>query len=865
MLKLSTSIFFILFTFLSFSKQVEENLAFQIASNFYNSLSSQKNISILKLTYKSVSNNVDSKRSNDIKNIHYYVFTDSLNGFVIVSGSDATYPILGYSNESGFDYKLLPLNVKKWIDSYEDQIRDAFKNNLKPTLEIKSKWNEFLISSNTQYKRGGVSALLKTKWNQAPYFNDLCPYDNYYKKRAVSGCPATAMAQIMKYWNYPLSGFGSHFYNENDYGTLGADFSSSKYDWNNMPNVVGSKNDAVAKLIYDCGVSVEMDYGVQGSGSYVIIDKNVNYKETQTVEYALKTYFGYSSSLQGLKRNNYSDESWIKILKDELNAGRPIQYAGYGQGGHTFVCDGYDINGSNLYFHMNWGWGGYCDGNYLLNSLTPGTGGTGAGAGSYNNGQQALIGIKPSSDDVTINLEINKSVTSDNSTINYGEGFTITTDIINQGKTTFKGDFCAAIFNKDGIFIDSIEVKNNITLAPSYHFSNGITFSTNGNLKMIPGEYFVRIFFKTDKGIWSGINANSLALFTIDYTTITVKNINDFHLYAPMVLTPTTNIYSNEKFVVWASVINESNTNFEGSLDVSLYDLQGNHVITVETKDNLSLKTNNYYTNGLAFVNNNLNVPTGTYILAVMHKWGNTEWQLTGSTTNYLNPIQIIVQNPPLTPDKYESNNDYNNSYKFQGSDGVIKTFGSNIHVDSDVDYFKFTFTSDKVNNVQIKLQDKYYSDNNTNYSVDAVFSYSLDGVVWSSSYDDILTDAITFNGPKTLYIWVSPYYEGLTGTYELDVYINNSITSNVTEMLNEKIKIYPNPAYENIEIEKFEGKESNIIISDINGKICYSEKKSFNDKIEKISIQNLPNGIYFISIKDITGSTYNSKFSVIK
>ena len=510
---------------------------------------------------------------------------------------------------------------------------------------------------------------------------------------------------------------------------------------------------------------------------------------------------------------------------------------------------------------MNWGWGSGVsnyNGNYLLNSLTTNN-------GSYNYGQQALIGIKPNTDNITFNLEINKSVTSDYSILNYGEGFTITTDIINQGKTTFYGDFCAAIFNKDGIFIDSIEVKRNITLAPSYHYSNGISFSTNGNLKMIPGEYFLRIFFKTDKGIWSGINANDLALFTKDYTTITVKNINTFHLYAPMVLTPTSNIYSNEKFVVWASVINESNTNFEGSLDVSLYDLQGNHVITVETKDNLSLKTDNYYTNGLAFVNNNLNVPPGTYILAVMHKWGNTEWQLTGSTTNYLNPIQIIVQNPPLSPDKYENNNENNNSYNFQASEGVIKTLGSNIHVDSDIDYYKFTFTGNKTNKVQIKLQDKYYSDNNTNYSVDALFSYSFDGVVWSQSYDDILTDVITFNGPKTLYIWVSPYYEGLTGTYELDVYINNSITSNVTEMLDEKIKIYPNPACENIEIEKFEGKESNIIISDINGKICYNEKRSFSDKIEKISIQNLPNGIYFISIKDITGSTYNSKFSVIK
>jgi hypothetical protein len=145
------------------------------------------------------------------------------------------------------------------------------------------------------------------------------------------------------------------------------------------------------------------------------------------------------------------------------------------------------------------------------------------------------------------------------------------------------------------------------------------------------------------------------------------------------------------------------------------------------------------------------------------------------------------------------------------------------------------------------------------------LFSYSFDGVVWSESYDDILSNEISFNGPKNLYVMVTPYYEGLTGTYELDVYINNVITSNVSELLDNKIKIYPNPASENIEIENFEGKESNIIISDINGKVCYNEKRSFNDKIEKISIQNLPNGIYFISINDKNGNVFNSKFSIVK
>lgn len=860
MRKIFLNILFVIISFFSFSKQIDESLANRVATNFYNSISLEKSSKSLQLSYKSEKNNLDAKRSNELKNVHYYVFTDSIYGFVIVSGNDVTYPILGYSVESGFDYDLLPLNVKKWLDNYETQIRDAFYNDFQQTHDIEIKWNELLNQTKNQIKRGGVNALLKTKWNQAPYFNDLCPYDNYSKSRTVSGCPATAMAQIMKYWNFPLYGKGSHFYNENNYGTLGADFSSSKYDWNNMPDIVNSKNLAVAKLIYDCGVSVETDYGVDGSGSYVIIDKNANYDETQTVEYALKTYFGYSPSLKGLKRENYSDESWIKILLDELNSSRPIQYVGYGQGGHTFVCDGYDINGSNIYFHMNWGWGGFCNGNYLLNSLTPGTGGTGAGAGSYNYGQQALIGIKPNSDEISTNLEIYQSVTTENSDLNYGEAFSVTTDVINKGKSTFYGDLCAAIFNKDGIFIDSVEVKHNISLPPSYHFSNGLTFSSSANYKMVPGEYLVRIFFKTENDLWSGINSNEL--FTNDYTTITVKYVNDFHLYAPLILTPNSNIYSNEKFVVWANVINESNTDFEGSLDISLYDLQGNLVETVETKENLSLKTNNYYTNGLAFVNNKLNVPPGTYILAVMHRWGNTDWQLTGGTSNYLNPIQIIVQDPPLQPDKYENNNEYTNSYNFNGSDGLIKTTASNIHIDSDVDFYKFSFTNNKENSVYIKLQDKYFSEYEDDYSIDAIFSYSFDGVNWSSSFDESLSDSIRFYGPKDLYVWVSPYFQGLTGTYDLVVNINNSKNSNVSNLMDNKIKIYPNPANDFIVIDNIEQNECDFIITDLKGKILLQEKRSLTTSKNKILIDDFPSGIYFITVQDSYGQSFHSKFT---
>ena len=147
--------------------------------------------------------------------------------------------------------------------------------------------------------------------------------------------------------------------------TLSANFGGTYYNWNAMPTYVNNPNEAVAELMYHCGVAVEMGYGPTVSGSYVIEDITPSIE--QTCENAYKTYFGYNpDTLEGIIRSytdqngnlveNYSDSEWINLMKDELNNSRPIQYAGFGGGGgHTWVCDGYD---SNDFFHMNWGWGG---------------------------------------------------------------------------------------------------------------------------------------------------------------------------------------------------------------------------------------------------------------------------------------------------------------------------------------------------------------------------------------------------------------------------------------------------------------------------------------------------------------------------
>ena len=240
--------------------------------------------------------------------------------------------------------------------------------------------------------------MITTTWNQSPYYNNRCPYDNNYAEKTVTGCVATATAQVMKYWGHPSTGRGSHSYSSN-YGVLSANFGATTYNWSAMPTSLNSYSsssqiNAVATLMYHVGVAMEMDYGVSatgGSGAFTTSRGDVNYP---SAENALVNYFKYSSSLYGVSKENFTDSQWKTMLKTELNASRPIIYSGRDEsGGHCFVCDGF--NNSDQ-FHFNWGWGGYCDGYYAVGALNPAPGGTGGNATyTFNISNQAILGIRP--------------------------------------------------------------------------------------------------------------------------------------------------------------------------------------------------------------------------------------------------------------------------------------------------------------------------------------------------------------------------------------------------------------------------------------------------------------------------------------
>jgi len=307
-----------------------------------------------------------------------YIFNESKGGFIIISADRRTFPLLGWSDygSSSPEDSGLPPALIEMIENWKEQIRYCRTQNLFPGDGVSDLWDklekgEFEGLNGTK----DIVPLLVTKWSQGCGYNAMCPVDAIGPcGRALTGCVATAMAQVIRYNAHPVKGTGSKCYTTVRYGELCADFSSGTYDYAAMSNTGG--NSAVAKLMYHCGVSVSMNYGPSASSA-----------SSGSVASAMRTYFDYANGLI-LGKSYYSEERWENILKSELENSRPVYYSGFGTVGHAFVLDGYK---ETNHFHVNWGWGGSYDGYFYLSNLNP------AGM-TFNNGQQAIVGMIPSSE-----------------------------------------------------------------------------------------------------------------------------------------------------------------------------------------------------------------------------------------------------------------------------------------------------------------------------------------------------------------------------------------------------------------------------------------------------------------------------------
>ena len=304
-----------------------------------------------------------------------YIYNIGTQGFVIISGNTVLPPVLAWSDQGCFpDLENAPENFVSWISHYSDMIDFAVANEIQPEARVQQLWDEAAQGIFGTRETQTVDPLVSTLWNQDCFFNEYCPSINWWEGgscgHVFAGCVATAMAQVMKYWNHPAHGFGSHSYVHPDYGTQSADFGNTTYQWDQMPNEVYFYNSAVASLIYHCGVSVNMQYSPSGSGAY-----------SPDAATSFRNYFGYCGA-KYISKTNYQEENWMDMLKAELDLSHPVYYSGsHDAGGHAFVCDGYDNN--NL-FHFNFGWSGSGDGFYTTYDVN-----------GYNQYQAAIIHIYP--------------------------------------------------------------------------------------------------------------------------------------------------------------------------------------------------------------------------------------------------------------------------------------------------------------------------------------------------------------------------------------------------------------------------------------------------------------------------------------
>ena len=303
-----------------------------------------------------------------------YVFNTD-DGFVIIAADDNETPIVAYSHEGPFHPENIPDPVAAYLQDAVARVQYAAAH---PSV---------IPQTTTKFSRA-VPPLVTAKWHQGCGYNSLCPAGQGPCEHAEVGCVAVAMGQIMHYWGYPSTGWGTHSYT---YGShLSADFGNTTYQWDLMPDSLTTQSspeavEAVATLLFHCGVSVNMRY--DPSSSSASVDK---------IPEALIQYFNYSRQLHMEIRSYYDDATWIAMLKECLDKRQPILYSGFGNAGHSFVCDGYD---ENDLFHFNWGWGGNANGYFSIGSLNP-------NGYQFNNTNFALLDILPQYDPCQVEVSV---------------------------------------------------------------------------------------------------------------------------------------------------------------------------------------------------------------------------------------------------------------------------------------------------------------------------------------------------------------------------------------------------------------------------------------------------------------------------
>lgn len=449
-----------------------------------------------------------------LKSSHLHAYNLEGGGFVIASDDSRIRPILAYSTTGAIDANTLPVNVRDWLEEYDRQIEQLGGATLE---ELQHNYQP--VKGMGKSVPDSVSPLLVTEWNQYRYgYNSMVPYDEMlasdsnmarFDGHPTVGCGALAMAQIMRYWQFPQHGVGSHSYTHEGeydcwrYGTLNADFAATTYQYANMPaqlsdNSTAAEVEAVATLCYHCGVSANMMYNSDCSGS-----------SSSTIAgclNGLQRYFHYSADAVSAYKQSYSTATWIAMLKNDIGNLRPILYGGQSfrddsegtlEGGHAFVFDGYD---NADFFHVNWGWNGSCNGYYSVDVLRPMT------QYNFTSYQYCVLGLEPCYSAMPVFTMASDLDLNDN-TYQMGEALSGTYSIANIGDTVGDIFFGVNVYSESGNYYGCIDGRH-------LHLEPGDTAFCRFyyNLNLPEGRYTALMQYSADT-FYAGIPVDETMYF----------------------------------------------------------------------------------------------------------------------------------------------------------------------------------------------------------------------------------------------------------------------------------------------------------------------------------------------------------------
>lgn len=355
----------------------------------------------------------------------YYVINFAPQGWALISADDMSNPLIGYSEKSEYQITRVPDNAKMWLEEYGKQVVENSKLN---GIQARG-WIETETIEPMAVSVGKIEPIISVYWNQGSPYNKYCPSNS--SGTAVVGCVAVSMAQAMSVAQYPERPNGYCAYVSSNFGDVACNYDAEPtYNWSNILSGANGKDD-VARLLWHCGVSVKMDYGIDGSGT-----------QNSYIVNALKTYFSYPNSVTYYSRDAInSNTTWKDLILTELSEGRAICYSGADltKGyGHAFNLDGYD---GSAYFHINWGWGGYGDGWFTIDNLQDSQIGA-----NYTAQHGMVIGIRAPSENPTDITLSNTSVSENQPTGTIVGEVTVVSEASNpsytykvQGKKTLFG------------------------------------------------------------------------------------------------------------------------------------------------------------------------------------------------------------------------------------------------------------------------------------------------------------------------------------------------------------------------------------------------------------------------------------------